>query len=117
MDISELQWHLKQEKQDLIKAQENLDYAYTINKRLKTDIHTIDNALEIVGKLRGVNYKWLNNGQSDVGVIAQEVEAVVPEVVKETDNGTKTVDYGRLVCVLIESVKELTAKVNVLENK
>merc|ERR1712062_673339 len=38
MDISELQWHLKQEKQDLIKAQENLDYAYTINKRLKTDI-------------------------------------------------------------------------------
>ncbi len=87
------------------------------DKRLKTDIHTIDNALEIVGKLRGVNYKWLNNGQSDVGVIAQEVEAVVPEVVKETDNGTKTVDYGRLVCVLIESVKELTAKVNELENK
>tara|TARA_B100000579_G_scaffold29773_1_gene20855 strand:- start:2853 stop:7121 length:4269 start_codon:yes stop_codon:yes gene_type:complete len=85
--------------------------------RLKTDIHTIDNALGIVGKLRGVNYKWLNNGQSDVGVIAQEVEAVVPEVVKETDDGVKTVDYGRLVCVLIESVKELTAKVKELEAK
>tara|TARA_Y100001973_G_scaffold105597_1_gene179411 strand:+ start:19322 stop:23740 length:4419 start_codon:yes stop_codon:yes gene_type:complete len=85
--------------------------------KLKTDIHTIDNALGIVGKLRGVNYKWLNNGQSDVGVIAQEVEAVVPEVVKETDDGIKTVDYGRLVCVLIESVKELTAKVKELEAK
>ena len=85
--------------------------------RLKTDIHTIDNALGIVGKLRGVNYKWLNNGQADIGVIAQEVEAVVPEVVKETDDGTKTVDYGRLVCVLIESIKELTTKVNELEGK
>ena len=61
---------------------------------LKTDIHTINEALGIVGKLRGVTYKWLSNGEADIGVIAQEVQEVVPEVVKETLDGLKTVDYG-----------------------
>ena len=85
--------------------------------KLKTEIHTIKNSLDMVTKLRGVNYKWLNNGQPDIGVIAQEVEEVIPEIVKETDDGIKTVDYGRMVCVLIESIKELNAKVKILEGK
>jgi len=85
--------------------------------KLKTEIHTIKNPLDMVTKLRGVNYKWLNNGQPDIGVIAQEVEEVIPEIVKETDDGIKTVDYGRMVCVLIESIKELNAKVKILEGK
>ena len=84
--------------------------------KLKTDIHTINDALGIVGKLRGVSYKWLSNGESDIGVIAQEVEAVVPEVVKETQDGIKTVDYGRLVGVLINAVNELKAEVEELKN-
>ena len=84
--------------------------------KLKTDIHTINDALGIVGKLRGVYYKWLSNGESDIGVIAQEVEAVVPEVVKETQDGIKTVDYGRLVGVLINAVNELKAEVEELKN-
>ena len=90
--------------------------AYSDSK-LKTEIHTIKNSLDMVTKLRGVNYKWLNNGQPDIGVIAQEVEEVIPEIVKETDDGIKTVDYGRMVCVLIESIKELNAKVKILEGK
>ena len=85
--------------------------------KLKTEIHTIKNSLDMVSKLRGVNYKWLSNNQADIGVIAQEVEEVLPEVVKETDDGIKTVDYGRMVCVLIESIKELNAKVKILEGK
>ena len=85
--------------------------------KLKTEINTIKNSLDMVSKLRGVNYKWLSNGQDDIGVIAQEVEEVLPEVVKETDDGIKTVDYGRMVCVLIESIKELNAKVKILEGK
>lgn len=84
--------------------------------KLKTDIHTINDALGIVGKLRGVSYKWLSNGESDIGVIAQEVETVVPEVVKETQDGIKTVDYGRLVGVLINAVNELKAEVEELKN-
>ena len=79
--------------------------------KLKTDISSIDNALEIVGKLRGVNYKWLSNGQADIGVIAQEVEEVVPEVVKTSEDGTKSVDYGRLVSILINAVNELKEEI------
>jgi hypothetical protein len=79
---------------------------------LKTDIHTINDALGIVGKLRGVTYKWLSNGEADIGVIAQEVQEVVPEVVKETVDGLKTVDYGRLVSVLINAVNELNEKLD-----
>ena len=79
---------------------------------LKTEIHTINEALGIVGKLRGVTYKWLSNGEADIGVIAQEVQEVVPEVVKETLDGLKTVDYGRLVSVLINAVNELNEKLD-----
>ena len=79
---------------------------------LKTDIHTINEALGIVGKLRGVTYKWLSNGEADIGVIAQEVQEVVPEVIKETVDGIKTVDYGRLVSVLINAVDELNEKLD-----
>ncbi len=92
------------------------------DSRLKTDISTINDALGTVGKLRGVNYKWLRSGQSDIGVIAQEVEAVVPEVVKTTEvagldgmEEVKSVDYGRLVGVLINAINELKAEVDELK--
>ena len=92
------------------------------DSRLKTDISTINDALGTVGKLRGVNYKWLRSGQSDIGVIAQEVEAVVPEVVKTTEvagldgmEEVKSVDYGRLVGVLINAINELKTEVDELK--
>ena len=92
------------------------------DSRLKTDISTINDALGTVGKLRGVNYKWLRSGQSDIGVIAQEVEAVVPEVVKTTEvagldgmEEVKSVDYGRLVGVLINAINELKSEVEELK--
>ena len=92
------------------------------DSRLKTDITTINDALGTVGKLRGVNYKWLRSGQSDIGVIAQEVEAVVPEVVKTTEvagldgmEEVKSVDYGRLVGVLINAINELKSEVDELK--
>ena len=91
--------------------------------RLKTDIHTINDALGIVGKLRGVSYKWLRDGKSDIGVIAQEVEKVIPEVVKTKNMPTldgmeevKTVDYGKMVGVLINAVNELKAEIEELKN-
>ena len=82
---------------------------------LKKDVSTINDALGIVGKLRGVTYKWISNEQEDIGVIALEVEAVVPEVIKETEDGIKTVDYGRLVSVLINAVNELKAEIDELK--
>ena len=92
--------------------------------RLKTDISTINDALGIVEKLRGVSYKWLKNGSEGIGVIAQEVEQVIPEVVLtnvNTDPSTgetteiKSVDYGNIVGVLINAINELKAEVDELK--
>ena len=86
--------------------------------RLKTDIHTINNALGIVGKLRGVSYKWLKNGKPSIGVIAQEVEEVIPEVVLTTqheDKEVKSVDYGKIVGVLINAINELKTEIDELK--
>ena len=92
--------------------------------RLKTDIHTINDALGICGKLRGVSYKWLENGKASIGVIAQEVEEVIPEVVLtnvNTDPVTgiekevKSVDYGKIVGVLINAINELKAEIDELK--
>ena len=89
--------------------------------RLKTEIHTINDALGICGKLRGVNYKWLADGKPSIGVIAQEVEEVVPEVVLTNQDvnpvtqqitEVKSVDYGKLVGVLINAVNELKAELD-----
>ena len=87
--------------------------------KLKTDIHTINNALGIVGQLRGVSYKWLKDGKPSIGVIAQEVEEVIPEVVHTTDyegKEVKSVDYGKMVGVLINAINELKAEVEELKN-
>ena len=88
------------------------------DKTLKTEISTINDALSTVGKLRGVSYKWLKDGKPSIGVIAQEVEEVIPEVVHTTEyegKDVKSVDYGKLVGVLIEAVKELKTEVEKLK--
>ena len=66
----------------------------------------IDNCVEKVKKLRGVNFKWIQDDREDFGVIAQEVEAVAPHAVKENKEGMKSVDYSRLTTLLIQAVKE-----------
>ena len=92
--------------------------------RLKTDISTINDALGICGKLRGVSYKWIATDKPSIGVIAQEIEEVIPEVVltnRETNPSTgetteiKSVDYGKIVGVLINAINELKAEVDELK--
>lgn len=83
--------------------------------KLKTNIKPIENALQAVEALRGVTWDWIKSGSPGIGVIAQEVEAVVPQVVHSGEDGTLSVAYGNLVGILIEAVKELSAKVKVLE--
>ena len=80
------------------------------DERLKDNIHIIPNALEKVKKLSGVTFEWNNLSDktgSDVGVIAQEVEKVLPEVVTTRDDGYKAVRYEKLIPLLIEAIKEL----------
>ncbi len=88
------------------------------DRRLKTDIVTITDALTKVNNLRGVEYTKIASGKKEIGVIAQEVETVFPELVRTGDDEDKTlsVKYGHLTAALIEAVKELSAKVKVLES-
>ena len=96
------------------------------DERLKDDVKTIEFALEKIINLRGVEYTWNNGGrkgQRDLGVIAQEVEKIIPEIVSEhemplmDDSGKlyKTVDYEKLTAVLIEGMKEQQKQIDDLQ--
>lgn len=91
------------------------------DKEFKDNITPIENALEKVEALGGYEFDWNDNQEvysgHDIGVIAQEVEAVLPELVNTRDNGYKAVKYEKLTAVLIQAVKELSARVKELENK
>jgi hypothetical protein len=75
----------------------------------------VDGALDKVNRLRGVSFDWKESGKSSYGVIAQELEVVLPELVHGDD--PKRVNYNGIIGVLIESIKELSARVDELENK
>ena len=84
--------------------------------RLKTDLTKISDALAKVNQLNGYTYTRIDTGERQTGVVAQEVQAVLPEAV--IDNGeTLAVAYGNMVGLLIEAVKELTARVEKLEGR
>jgi hypothetical protein len=83
--------------------------------RVKENIKTIDNSLEKVSKLRGVEFNKIGNNEKSIGVIAQEIEKVIPEVVKEDDKGMKSVAYGNISGLLIEAIKELKAEIEELK--
>ena len=85
------------------------------DKRFKHNIVTIDNALEKVNALRGVNFE--KDGANKTGVIAQEVEEVLPEVVYTNPEGLKSVAYGNMVGVLIEAIKEQQLQIEQLQQE
>jgi hypothetical protein len=86
------------------------------DERLKTNIQTIENALLCIENMRGVRFE--REGRPGVGVIAQEVQKVLPEVVqKEKESEYLSVAYGNIVGVLIEAVKELSNEVKELKKK
>jgi hypothetical protein len=102
-------------------------YAFsTSDQSLKTNIVRIDSALAKVNSLDGVTFNWNEDAKEkyekdvdvrDVGVIAQQVQAVLPEVVKTREDGTLAVDYSKMVPLLIEAIKELTSQVKDLQNQ
>jgi hypothetical protein len=96
-----------------ILASDNIT-AYS-DKRLKDNIVTVSDALALVSKMRGVTYTRKDTGQAGVGVVAQEMKEVLPQVVQEGEY--MSVAYGNVVGVLIEAIKELTARVAQLEGK
>ena len=98
------------------KATFNDDVVAFSDERLKSDIKTIDNALDKVSQMRGVSF--VKNGHKSIGVIAQEVQKVFPEIVStEKKDGEEYlgVAYGNIVGVLIEAIKDLKDQVNELK--
>tara|TARA_R110002020_G_scaffold16456_4_gene58092 strand:- start:918 stop:1604 length:687 start_codon:yes stop_codon:yes gene_type:complete len=87
----------------------------TSDIKLKNNVTTVVNALEVINQLRGVRFDWKESGVGDYGVIAQELEEILPELVSQGD--PKTVNYNGIIGVLIESIKELSEKVKSLEDK
>jgi FtsZ-binding cell division protein ZapB len=82
-------------------------YYYNSDRRLKENIQDIKGLDSILG-LRGVTFTWKQSGEKEIGLIAQEVEKVLPVLVKtNSDTGIKSVKYGNLVAPLIEAIKEL----------
>ena len=89
----------------------------TSDKTLKTNIVTLTNALDKVNTLRGVSFDWIKTKESEIGLIAQEVEEVVKESVHTNEDGIKSVKYGNMVALLIEAVKEQQVQINDLKKQ
>ena len=106
-----------------IRATNDVTAFYSSDERLKDNITPIQGSLDKVAQLGGYEFDWIpkegihSHEGHDIGVIAQEVEAVFPELVTTRDNGYKAVQYEKLTAVLLQAVKELTARVEELEKK
>jgi hypothetical protein len=90
------------------------------DKRLKKNIKDIDYGLDTIMKLNPKEYDWKKDNRHDIGFIAQEVEEVIPEIVKDKkhfDKEIKTLDYEKLTAVLIRAVQEQQEQINKLEEK
>ena len=94
------------------------------DERLKENLEPIGSAVEKVEQITGYTYNWIPmedihvyGDMKDIGVIAQEVEKVLPEIVSDRENGYKAIKYDKLTAVLIQAVKELSDRVKTLENK
>jgi hypothetical protein len=81
------------------------DINSTSDIKLKENIHQIKDPLDKVMQINGVGFRWKDTKEDAIGVIAQDIEEVIPELVKSNDH-TKTVNYNGLIGVLIEAVKE-----------
>jgi hypothetical protein len=108
-----------------IRATNEITAYYSSDRRLKENIKLITDPITIVNQIRGVRFDWTDEHikarggedgyfvrKHDIGVIAQEVEAVLPEIVATRDDGTKVVKYEKLVALLIEAVKEQQKQIN-----
>ena len=113
-----------------IRATDNITAYYTSDINLKENIINIENSLSKVLSIRGVNFDWkdsyinMRGGEDsyfvrkkDVGVIAQEIESVLPEAVATREDGTKAVAYEKIIPLLIESIRDLKNEIDILKSK
>ena len=90
------------------------DFNSTSDLNLKENIKTIENSLDTLTQLRGVSFDWKETGRSSYGVIAQELQEILPDLVKNGE--VKSVNYNGIIGVLIEAIKELKKEVEELKS-
>jgi len=106
-----------------IRATGDVTAFYSSDERLKENKQVIENPIEKIKQISGYEFDWIptegihTNEGHDIGVIAQEVEKVLPEIVATRDNGYKAVRYEKMVAVLIEAVKDLQKQIDELKSK
>ena len=93
------------------------DFNSSSDAALKNNVRTIEDPLAKVMSIRGVNFEWKENGQSSAGVLAQEIEKIMPELVRNSTDNIKSVNYNGLIGLLIEVVKEQQNQINELKSK
>jgi hypothetical protein len=87
------------------------------DRRIKTDLRIIPDSLNKLSQINGYTYRGLDSNIRHTGVIAQEVQRVLPEAVITMSDGMLTVAYGNLVGILIEGIKELEKRIKILEQR
>ena len=97
-------------------------YGSPSDKRLKENIKPIESALDKVSKLQGVTFDWKKSDsvldiKKDIGFIAQDVQKVIPELVRENDNGLLSLRHQGITPILLEAIKELKAEIEELKSK
>jgi hypothetical protein len=107
----------------LIRASNDVIAYASSDERLKENVVTISGSLDILKQINGYYFDWVpmegihENEGHDIGVIAQEIEAVLPEIVTTRENGYKAVKYEKIVALLIESIKEQQKQIDELKSK
>ena len=92
-------------------------FSATSDEALKENIQNITNALDMVRSLRGVSFDWKENGKPSFGLIAQELEKLLPQLVNISEDGIKSVFYNGIIAFLIEAIKQLADEVQELKTK
>ena len=106
-----------------IRATNDIVAYYSSDERLKANVKEIVGALEKLDLIRGVEFDWIEkegiheNKGHDIGVIAQEIIKVLPEVVETRLNGYMAVKYDKIIALLIQAIKELKEELYLLKNK
>jgi hypothetical protein len=90
-------------------------FLYASDIRLKSEIETVTDPLQKVQDLRGVSFNWRESGNKDYGFIAQEVQRVLPEVIREDESHKLSVDYIKLVPIMVEAVRQQQQQIDSLK--
>jgi hypothetical protein len=92
-------------------------FTATSDVNAKENIQPLDGAINTIKQIQGVSFDWKDTGKTSYGVIAQEIEKVLPSIVHTNPDGVKAVDYNTIIAFLIESIKEQEKRIEQLEAK